>query len=233
MDIQWTTITDIVQETPDTRTYYLDPPEGFQWQSGAHTHFALEGFYDGDTPDKSMVRHMSISTLPRENKIGITTRIRAEKSRFKGLLDQTNLGDPVALFKTGARLPIHRENKALYFLSSGVGIATFRPLVLEYLENHQGVSKVQSLNIDSSNDVLFPDIFVDHSEKNFYHEYINNRTGYYERVNHFAKDKDAYFYVVGSDEFLTENLSVLLQEGIEPQQILLDKHESQRLKFFN
>lgn len=99
MDIQWTTITDIVQKTPDTRTYYLDPPEGFQWQNGAHTHFALEGFYDGDKPDKSMVRHMSISTLPRGNKIGITTRIRAQKSRFKGLLDQTNLDDPIALLK--------------------------------------------------------------------------------------------------------------------------------------
>lgn len=232
MDIQWTTITDIVQETPDTRTYYLNCPENFEWKSGAHTHFALDGFYDGDKPDKTMVRHMSISTLPRENKIGITTRIRAQKSRFKSLLDQTSVGDSVALFKTGASLPLYRENRPLYFLSSGVGLATFRPLVLEYLENHQGISQVQSLNIDSSREVLFPNIFVNHLEKNFYHEYVDNRKGYYQRLNEFAQDKDGYFYIVGSDDFLTENLSVLLQQGINPDQIILDKHESQRVNFF-
>lgn len=232
MDIKWTTIADIVQETPDTRTYYLNCPEDFNWWSGAHTHFALEGFYDGDKPDKTMVRHMSISTLPSENIIGITTRIRSQKSRFKSLLDQTNVGDSVALFKTGARLPLYRENKPLYFLSSGVGLATFRPLVLEFLENHHGISQVQSLNIDSSQDLLFTSLFVNHLDKNFYHEYVDNRKSYYQRVSEFAQNKDGYFYVIGSDDFLTENLSALIQNGINPDQIILDKHESQRLNFF-
>lgn len=232
MEIKWTTIQDIVQETPDIRTYFLDCPADFTWKSGAHTHFALEGFNDGEKPDKGMVRHMSISTLPDENKIGITTRIRQQKSRFKDLLDKTEIGDSVALFKTGARLPLYREDKPLYFLSSGVGLATFRPLVLEYLKDNQGISHLHSLHVDSSQDTLFSTVFTSDSAQKFTHKHVYNRDDYYQAVNDFTESLDGYYYVVGSDEFLMDNLALLVEKGLSPDQIILDKHEHQRVNFF-
>ncbi len=66
MQIYWTKINKIIEETPEVKTYLLDCPENFTWEEGSHTHFALEGFNAGDKPNRSLIRHMSISTLPYE-----------------------------------------------------------------------------------------------------------------------------------------------------------------------
>lgn len=150
MQIYWTKINKIIEETPEVKTYLLDCPEGFSWEEGSHTHFALKGFNAGDKPNRGLIRHMSISTLPHENSIGITTRIREQCSEFKATLRNLEVGNEVALFKTHSNIPLRRENKNVYLLSSGVGLATFRPLVLDYFERTEGVNQIHSLNIDSS-----------------------------------------------------------------------------------
>src|SRR5699024_4256487 len=128
--------------------------EDFTWKEGAHTHFALEGFEDEKT-GRSMIRHMSISTLRDENSIGITTRVKNQASEFKEKLRTYKVGDEVALFKTISNVPLKREDKNIFLLSSGVGLATFRPLVLEYFKRADNVSHMHSLNIDSSKEFLF------------------------------------------------------------------------------
>ena len=231
MQIYWTKINKIIEETHEVKTYLLDCPEGFTWEEGSHTHFALKGFNAGDKPNKSMVRHMSISTLPTENSIGITTRIREQCSEFKAILRDHKVGDEVALFKTHSNVPLKREDKNVYLLSSGVGLATFRPLVLEYFVCPDNVNKIHSLNIDSSKDFLFPTIFESAPDKKFTSQFVDNRKDYYEEVKSLAADKDGLFYVVGSDEFLVQNIEVLREQGIKPEQIMLDKRERQLPEF--
>ena len=233
MQIYWTKINKIIEETPEVKTYMLDCPEGFTWEEGAHTHFALEGFNAGDKPNRGLIRHMSISTLPHENSIGITTRIREQCSEFKAILRNLEVGNEVALFKTHSNVPLKREGKNVYLLSSGVGLATFRPLVLDYFERADNVNQIHSLNIDSSKDFLFTNIFESVPDKKFTSQFVNNRKDYYEEVKKLAADKDGLFYVVGSDEFLVQNIEVLREQGIKPEQIMLDKHEQQRLKFLS
>ncbi|OMF38463.1 dihydropteridine reductase [Paenibacillus sp. FSL H8-0548] len=233
MQIYWTKINKIIEETPEVRTYLLDCPEGFTWEEGSHTHFALEGFNTEDKPNRSLIRHMSISTLPRENSIGITTRIREQCSEFKAILRNLEIGNEVAIFKIHSNVPLKREDKNVYLLSSGVGLATFRPLVLEYFERSENVNQLHSLNIDSSKNFLFTDIFESAPNKKFTSQFVDNRKDYYEEVKNLAGDKDGLFYVVGSDEFLVHNIEVLREQGIKPEQIVLDKHEEQRSKFLS
>ena len=225
MQIYWTKINKIIEETPEVKTYLLDCPEDFTWEEGSHTHFALEGFNAGDKPNRSLIRHMSISTLPNENSIGITTRIREQCSEFKSILRNLEVGDEVAIFKTHSNVPLKREDKNVYLLSSGVGLATFRPLVLDYFERADNVNQIHSLNIDSSKDFLFTNIFESAPDKKFTSQFVDNRKDYYEEVKNLAADKDGLFYVVGSDEFLVQNIEVLREQGIKPEQIMLDKHE--------
>jgi ferredoxin-NADP reductase len=231
MQIYWTKINKIIEETPEVKTYLLDIPENFTWEEGSHTHFALEGFNAGDKPNRSLIRHMSISTLPHENSIGITTRIKEQCSEFKSILRNLEVGNEVAIFKTHSNVPLKREGKSVYLLSSGVGLATFRPLVLDYLERADNVNQVHSLNIDSSKDFLFTTTFESTPDKKFTAQFVDNRNDYYEEVNHLAADKDGLFYIVGSDEFLVQNIEVLRGHGIKPEQIMLDKHE-QSLQHF-
>ncbi|MCT6926269.1 dihydropteridine reductase [Metasolibacillus sp.] len=233
MQIYWTKINKIVEETPEVKTYMLDLPEGFTWEEGSHTHFALKGFNEGDKPNRSLIRHMSISTLPHENSIGITTRIREKCSEFKTILRNLEIGNEVAIFKTHSNVPLKRENKNIYLLSSGVGLATFRPLVLDYFKRADNVKQMHSLNIDSSKDFLFTTIFESAPDKNFTAQFVDNRKDYYEAVKNLASDKDGLFYVVGSDEFLVQNIEVLREQGIQPEQIILDKHEQQKPEFLS
>ncbi|WP_226036571.1 dihydropteridine reductase [Aquibacillus saliphilus] len=226
MQIYWTKINKIIEETSEVKTYLLDCPEDFTWEEGSHTHFALEGFNAGDKPNRSLIRHMSISTLPHENSIGITTRIREQCSQFKTILRNLEIGNEVALFKTHSNVPLKREDKNVYLLSSGVGLATFRPLVLDYFERADNVNQIHSLNIDSSKDFLFTNIFEPAPHKKFTSQFVDNRKDYYEEVKKLAADKDGLFYIVGSDEFLVHNIEILHEQGIKPEQIMLDKHEN-------
>src|SRR5690625_1837618 len=233
MQIYWTKINNIIDETPEVTTYYIDCPEDFTWEEGAHTHFALEGFNAGDKPNRSLIRHMSITTLPQSKSIGITTRIREQCSEFKMILRNLEVGNKVAIFKTHSNVPLKREDKNVYLLSSGVGLATFRPLVLDYFERDDNVNQIHSLNIDSSKDFLFPNIFESAPDKKFTSQFVDNRKDYYQEVKNLAADKDGLFYVVGSDEFLMQNIEVLRKQGIKPEQIMLDKHEQQLPEFLS
>ena len=228
MQIYWTKINTIIEETPEVRTYLMDRPEDFTWEEGSHTHFALEGFNAGDKPNRDLIRHMSISTLPHENFIGITTRIKEQCSIFKTALKDHKIGDEVAIFKTRSNVPLKRDDKNVYLLSSGVGLATYRPLVLSYFERAEGVNQIHSLNIDSSKDFLFTDIFKLTPDKKFTAQFVDNRKDYYEEVQQLAADKNGLFYVVGSDEFLVHNIKVLREQGVQPAQIMLDKYEETR-----
>lgn len=232
MQIYWTKINKIIEETSEVKTFLLDLPEGFTWEEGAHTHLALEGFNAGDQPNKSLVRHMSISTLPNEQTVGITTRIRELCSEFKSILRNLKVGDKVALFKIHSNVPLKREDKDIYLLSSGVGLATFRPLVLTYLERPDNINRIHSLNVDSTKNFLFTDVFESAPDKNFTSQYVDNRKDYYEELKKLAADQDGLFYVVGSDEFIMQNIDVLREQGIKPEQIVLDKRERQLPNFF-
>ncbi|WP_039042897.1 bifunctional nitric oxide dioxygenase/dihydropteridine reductase 2 [Sporosarcina sp. ZBG7A] len=233
MQIYWTKINEIIEETSEVKTYLLDCPEDFTWEEGSHTHFALEGFNAGEKPNRSLIRHMSISTLPHENSIGITTRIKEQCSEFKTILRNLGVGDEVAIFKTHSNVPLKREDKNVYLLSSGVGLATFRPLVLDYFERADNVNQIHSLNIDSSKNFLFPTIFESAPDKKFTSQFVDNREDYYEEVKQLASDKNGLFYVVGSDEFLVQNIKVLRDQGVKPEQIMLDKREQSLSEFLS
>ena len=233
MQIFWTKINKIIEETPEVKTYLLDCPKDFTWEEGSHTHFALEGFNAGDKPNRGLIRHMSISTLPHEKSIGITTRIREQCSEFKTILRNLKVGNEVAIFKTHSNVPLKREDKNVYLLSSGVGLATFRPLVLDYFDRADNVNQIHSLNIDSSKDFLFTNIFESVPDKKFTSQFVDNRKDYYEKVKNLATDKAGLFYIVGSDEFLVQNIEVLREQGIKPEQIMLDKREQQLPEFLS
>lgn len=233
MRIYWLKIKKIVHETSEIKTFLLERPEDFTWDAGAHTHFALKGFNAGSQPNRSLVRHMSISTLPSEEAIGITTRIREQCSEFKSILKQLRIGDEAAIFKTHTNIPLRRIGKKVYLLSSGVGLATFRPIALDYFHRPDGIEHMHSLNIESSRQFLFPDIFQSDPDKNFTAQFVDNRQAYYEEVRKLAQDKDGLFYIVGSDEFLVQNIALLRENGISADQLMIDKREEQKAQLLS
>ncbi len=232
MEIYWTKIKEIIVESKEVRTYQLECPPSFTWEAGAHVHLALKGFNEGEKPNRELVRHMSISTLPNEERIGITTKIKENPSVFKKTLKKLSVGDEIALFKVHSNVTLPNRNQKVYFFSSGVGIATFRPLVLDYLATGTDITNLHSLNIESSKEFLFRELFQSQTTENFQAEFVDNRLDYYRRVNELALDQTAHYYIVGSDEFLKENIALLKKKGISEEKIFIDKREQKRQEFF-
>lgn len=137
---------EIVKEATDTYTYKFDIPKGIIWNAGANLHL-LPGTLDEDIKiGKEMVRHLSVMSLPHEGYMGITTRIREQASDFKKKLQQSQSGDTMRVFGIKNHLPLKRENHPVVLVSMGVGIATIRPMILEYVADQSNIPLIININ---------------------------------------------------------------------------------------
>ncbi|WP_270568087.1 FAD-dependent oxidoreductase [Clostridium beijerinckii] len=224
-------IIDIIDETDNTKTYFFEKPENLTWEPGSHTHIAHIGFDIGDQPRKEWVRHMSIITLPEENKIAITTRVPGSKSVFKNKLAELKIGDEVVFFKIGSRMGLRRINRPIILISMGVGIATMRPLILSFINDKTKIPYLSNINIDSSDKFVFKnqlDKLVDENYKNYW---VNSRKEFYEILNKLMKAEDTIYYVVGSDAFIKDIVQRLRLNNVKIDDIVIDRKDEKKQKF--
>lgn len=220
----------IIQEASQTFTYIFSKPDNLNWSEGAHTHLALDNF-DEEIGwwQKKDVRHLSIMTLSSENVIAMTTRMPEPHSEFKDTLKRAEVGDSFYVFKVGSRLRLRRNNSKIVLLSSGVGIATLRPLVKAYKEDSNGISDLVHINVDSSKEYLFKKEFDDFSNNltNFSNQFVDSRESFYFSLSELLMEgfQDSSFYIVGSDEFIIEVTNRLREFDVEDHQLVLDKKE--------
>ncbi len=225
-------ITDIIEEAPGTKTYLLEKPADFTWIEGAHTHIALPGFDEGEMPNKNMVRHMSIITLPQENKIGFTTRILVAPSEFKEKLSKLCPGDELILFKIGSRMSLRREGRPIVLLSMGVGIATMRPLIHGFVQDKTGIPGLTNINVNSSKAFIYKTELERLDNSCYQNHWLNSRSKFYEELDRVSEQSDAIYYIVGSDEFIKEVIKFLRSKKIEDSSILIDKKEEQLANYY-
>lgn len=225
-------IIDIIEEAQGTKTYYFEKPEDFTWEAGAHTHIAHVGFDKGEKPNKNWVRHMSIMTLPSENKIGITTRVPGSSSEFKDKLSKLNIGDEVVLFKLGSRMALRRCNRSVILLSMGVGIATMRPIIYSFIDNKTNVPYLINVNVDSSDNFIYKselDKLADESYKNYW---LKSRQAFYETLQELIHTENAIYYIVGSDVFIKDIIQRLKAKNVNTADIVIDKKEEVLKDYF-
>lgn len=225
-------ITDIIEEAPGVKTFLLEKPSDFNWEEGSHTHIGLLGFDAGETPNKALVRHMSITTLPEENKVGFTTRITGPLSEFKENLSHLHIGDEVVLFKVGSRMPLRRENKPIVLVSMGVGIATMRPFIHRFIQDRTGIPKLMNINIDSSNNFVYQNELSQLENSEYQNYLVNTHNKFYETLDTITEQEDSIYYIVGRDDFLKDVIKYLKEKGIDESRILIDKKQEKRANYF-
>ncbi len=217
-------IIDINEEAQGTKTYYFEKPEGFVWEAGANIHVGLVGFDQGEKPNKEWVRHMSIITLPEENRIGITTRVPGSSSVFKKKLSELKIGDELVIFKLGTRMSLRRSGKPVILISMGVGISSMRSLILSYLDNREGIPNIVNINVDSSGFIYKKalDKLTNDSYRNYW---LSSRKAFYEILKNIANIEGGIYYVVGSDPFISEVIGMLNEHKIKRENIIIDKKQ--------
>ncbi|MBC7960250.1 MAG: hypothetical protein H7X94_10315 [Vallitaleaceae bacterium] len=225
-------IVDIVNEAKGTKTYYFNKPEDFTWEAGAHTHLGHLGFDEGERPNKNWVRHMSIMTLPSENRIGITTRVPGSSSEFKIKLSELIVGDEIIQFKLGSRMSLRRNNRPIVLLSMGVGMATMRPLILNFANHPDNIPRLVNVNVDASGEHIFKDEIDPLSSENLTNYWLNSRQTFYEALEQMMKLEQALYYIVGSDVFIKDIIARLMANNVNREDIVIDKKEEVMDQFF-
>lgn len=217
-------ITDILKESEDTWTFLLEMPENFIWEEGSHAHIGIEG-YDFNAPKGAFVRHMSLMTLPEEGKIGFTTRKRGELSIFKVTLFNMQVGQELLVFKPGSRMALRRENRPIVLLSMGVGIATMRPLVLQYHKNSAGITALHQINVDAAGSFIYKNEFEKLGDGKVKHTWLTGRNGLDEVLEETLVQEHPLYYLVGSDAFVIQRTHWLMERGVAFSDIVVDKKE--------
>ncbi|NJP40449.1 FAD-dependent oxidoreductase [Oscillospiraceae bacterium HV4-5-C5C] len=210
------------------------PPQVQSWDAGAHTHVALPDFIQADGPDRDLVRHMSICSLPEEGQLSFVTRMNRRPSVFKERLFQAVPGDKLALFKIGSCLPLPRDGRPLVMLTMGLAAATIRPLLLAASHDRQGIPEIISLTAATQRPFVFEEEFEQLQQKgnNLSAEAVSGRAALLDRLARLPRLQSAWIYVVGSELFIMDQIDNLRQLGVRDEQILLDRKPAKAAVYF-
>jgi len=217
---------DIIEEAKDTFTYKFNIPKGTVWEAGTNAHLVANGSDTNYAPNREFMRHMSICSLPEEGYIGFSTRAREGGSTFKRNLRVSKVGDKLQLFGLKNRLPLHRNNRPVVLISMGVGIATMRPMILEYAKDQQNIPQLVNINIDRAVTEIYQNELAALQIPNFENIYVNSRADLHNSIENTLQLTDAEYHIVGSDEFLMNIGAFLLKKGVADDCIKLDKKEN-------
>lgn len=218
-------IIDIINEAKGTKTYYFEKPKDLTWEAGSHTHIGIIGFDEGEKPNKSLVRHMSIMTLPTENKVGFTTRVPRSCSEFKTKLLNLNVNDEIVMFKLESKLTLRRLNRPIVLLSMGVGIAAMRPIILSFIEDNSNIPYLVNVNVDSSNDFIFKNELDNLSNETYKNYWLNSRKSFYENLEQLSQLQNPIYYIVGSYDFLKDTIQSLKTKNVNISDIVIDQKD--------
>lgn len=225
-------IIEIVEEAVGIKSYYFEKPADLDWLEGAHVHIGHIGFDEGELPNKALVRHMSITSLPSEGKLGITTKVPGSNSQFKQKLSELKIGDEVIFFKFGSRMYLRRVNRPLVLLSMGVGMATIHPMLRAFIKDSTNIPSLVNVNVNSTGDFLFREEFDPFSGNNYINHWLKSRNDFIELVRELPNKEEAIFYIVGSDEFMKDMIKLLNICGVRNEDIILDRKEEKLKDYF-
>lgn len=220
------TLQEVIKEAPDTYTFKFDVPANIQWAPGAYAHFLCSDLRNGKPMKKDLVRELSIMSHPDEKYIGITTRIRSNPSEFKQTMLSLKPGDEIRIFKLGNHINKRKmPDKPRVFISMGVGIATFRPLIIDGLKQTAPTSRVTNINIDRSGSFVYQQEVEKLPPDKVKNILVTKREDLYTSIAKCIEQQpDNIFYVVGS-KALNNNISeYLVANGISKKAIVFDKH---------
>lgn len=218
------TFKELCEEAPDTYTFKFIVPDKIKWEPGAYAHFLNNDLSKGQKMSKSAVREFSIMTHPEEKILGFTTRIRQDASDFKKGLLELKQGEAIRMFKMGNHLKNKNQDKPIVFISMGVGIATFRPFILEYLKDASYNKLITNINIDRSGKYIYEHEFEKNTTGRLKNVYVSNRADFYLSIDHCIKNTDSTYFVVGSKEFNTAVGNYLKDKEVAESDIIFDKH---------
>lgn len=211
----------------ETYTFEFKSPEPLEWQEGdsSKIYLTVAGNEQG--------KKFSFASLPYENVVRFTTRIRKEMSEYKEALTKIDVGEHLEISLPSGHFKLRRENRPVVLLSNGVGIAALRTFVKAYELDRSDIPFMIQINVDAKS-AIYADEFseIEKNIKTFKSFYTQHRKAFYERLDFEVQnilktyDSEPLYYVVGSDAFVSDTILHLSAVGVTPEDIVTDGHKS-------
>ena len=179
--------------------------------------------------DTLVGKKFSYASLQEDKYIRFTTRISEACSDYKNVLSGLAKGEYVKISEPTGNFGLKRENRPVVLLSNGVGISAVRSLVKSFVNNQDLIPKMIQFNVDARSNIYKEEFDSYRSELNqFQSYYLSNRKTYYSMLNHelriLLKNDSVvpYIYIVGSESFVSENMTYLLDLGLTENDLIVD-----------
>ena len=217
----------VEQVHEETFTFEFKSPEPMEWQEGdsSKIYLTVAGNEQG--------KKFSFASLPSENVVRFTTRIRKERSDYKDTLANIDVGQNVEVSLPSGQFKLRREDRPVILLSNGVGIAAMRTFIKAFEIDQSGIPMMIQINVDSKSSIYQAEFSgIEQKLKMFKSIYVKHRKSFSEQLDFEVQNiisnssDDPLFYVVGSDAFVNDTISHLNAVGIPSEDIITDGHKS-------
>lgn len=217
----------IVNVDQHTKTIWFNIPKNFKWQAGCSGLFGFSEAFKKIIINLEYLRYFTVARNNDKTHLEITLRAPGSNSKFKQKIMELKVGDEMILYSVKMHCPLVRRNKNLVFLSMGIGMVTYKNLFEAFEENADNVKKVTSINVDNHQTNLYHDLYTNVSK-----HYYPNRITFFEHLDPYYKNSDNIYYLVGSEDFLKEMIKKLKEQGINQQNIIIDRSNFLRRSYY-
>ncbi len=217
----------IVKHNEETYSYDFQKDMMMDWYEGDSSKLFLQ------SSEGEEGRKFSHASLPEEEIIRFTTRIRPNPSAYKKTLSSLKIGDRVEMTPPSGHFRLIREDRPIVLISNGVGIAAVRSLVKAFDKDDYGIPFMLQINVDHSGEI-YDDEFeeIARRQSHFKSVYTKGRKAFYQTLDYelqkfvFSSFDHPWLYVVGSDEFVEDTIQHLTSVGYGREDILTDGNKS-------
>lgn len=222
------------QEAYDTRSFYFMRPKGFDYEAGQYIRLVLE-----DAIGEKDSRYFTLSSAPFEPTLKITVRIKA--TRYKEALYNLIAGDlvtfygPIGLFHE-ATSPTHDY----IMLAGGVGVTPFYSMLKQVRHDLTPIRALLLTSYKRENDIVFKDELLEiagdsggrikvwntltQPNKKELHQQLGHIQDQWKLVtDEVRRMEDPIFMLAGSENFIIDIYSYLLELGIMREKIYTER----------
>lgn len=148
---------EIIEETPDIRTFRFKPETPFEYIAGQF----IEMYLPHENADERGEKHwFTLSSSPTQDFISITTRFSERSSTFKQTLRALKKGDQITISEPMGDFVLPKDPSIpLVFVAGGIGITPFHS-ILTWLADTEEERSIQFIHaIRTEDDIIFQDTF--------------------------------------------------------------------------
>ncbi|WP_411551504.1 FAD-dependent oxidoreductase [Paenibacillus lautus] len=207
------------KESEDAYTFSFEKGPDVSWKAGQYGLFSIT-----HKTMKNATKPFSISSVPSENVVNITTRIGDNPSEFKKAMLELKPGMHMKMSGPVGSFHLDPESPSL-LIAAGIGMTPFRSILKQTAAGKGELKPIQLLYLDSKKSYLFKDeLDAIASHPSIQVSYLDSRTDLDLEIDKFiAQHKGRGKYLVAGPKSMVESVAAYLQsKDVSKQNIKKD-----------